>query len=170
MWFGVGVVLGLAVIASVLGFHMGPHGHLAALGLGVAGAILLLVMAATGQATLLAWVLFGADVALSGGLGVLAWRGLHDGGTQAMGSRLRSILGAEGVALSELAPDGIARVAGETWSATCLNGSAPLGARLQVIDASGVRLGVWREDQPEIGFEDIHHEGGEVMDNREVSG
>ena len=49
MWVGVGVLLGLVVVASVLGFHVGPHGHLAAFGLGVAAAIWLIVMAATGQ-------------------------------------------------------------------------------------------------------------------------
>jgi membrane-bound ClpP family serine protease len=146
MWAGVGVVLGLMVVVAVLGFHVGPHGHLVAFGLGVAAAILLLAMAATGQAAPLLWVLFGADLAISGGLGVIAWRGLrlHD---EPLASAWHvGLVGAEGVAITDLDPDGIVKVRGETWSATAMNRPVPAGSRIQVIEASGVRLGVWCED------------------------
>ena len=120
MWAGVGVLLGLMVVAAVLGFHVGPHSHLAAVGLGGAAAVLLLVMAATGQAAPLLWILLGADVAISGGLGVIAWRGLK-GGAALAGAGTTGVLGAEGVAVTDLHPEGIVRVRGENWSATCLN-------------------------------------------------
>lgn len=144
MWAGVGVLLGLMVVASVLGFHIGPHSHLAAFGLGLAAAVLLVVMGATGQSGPLLWVLFGADVAISTGLGVIAWRGLRFGAFG--GSGTPGVVGAEGVAVTGLNPDGIVRVRGENWSATCLNGSVEAGHRVQVVETSGVRLGVWSEE------------------------
>jgi membrane-bound ClpP family serine protease len=145
MWIGVGVLLGLVVVASVLGFHVGPHGHIAGAGLGIAAAIWLVVMAATGQSGSLVWVLLGADTAMSGGLAAIAWRGLRSQDDQYSGSVSVSIVGAEGVAVSDLVPAGVVRVRGENWSATSLNGSVRAGSRIQVIEA-GVRLGVWSED------------------------
>jgi membrane-bound ClpP family serine protease len=152
MWAGVGVLLGLMVVATVLGFHVGPHSHVAAVGLGVAAAVLLLVMAATGQAAPLLWILLGADVAISGGLGVIAWRGLKLEDVAISGSAMVGVVGAEGVAVTDLHPDGIVRVRGENWSATCLNGTAEAGQQVQVVEATGVRLGVWSEEaeRPEI--------------------
>jgi membrane-bound ClpP family serine protease len=47
--------------------------------------------------------------------------------------------------VNELAPDGLVRVKGETWSATSLNGTVAAGTPVQVIRAGGVRLGVWGE-------------------------
>lgn len=52
--------------------------------------------------------------------------------------------GAEGVAVTDLTPDGIVRVRGEQWSATCVNGSVAAGSPVQVL-SSGVRLEVWGE-------------------------
>jgi membrane-bound ClpP family serine protease len=157
MWVGVGVLLGLMVVASVLGFHVGPHGHLAAFGLGVAAAIWLVVMAATGRSEPLLWVLFGADVAISGGLGAIAWRGLRLQDDQLSGASTMSLVGAEGVAVTDLEPGGVVRVRGENWSATSMNGSVAAGHRIQVIEASGVRLSVWSEDD-EIAELEGHHQ------------
>lgn len=152
MWVGVGVLLGLVVIASVLGFHVGPHGHLVGAGLGVAAAVWLVVMAATGQSAPILWVLFGADMAISGGLAAIAWRGLKVQAGQLSGPAHGSLVGAEGVAVTDLVPGGIVRVHGENWSATSMNGSVRAGNRVQVIEAAGVRLGVWSEepDVPEV--------------------
>ena len=36
----------------------------------------------------------------------------------------------------------------ETWSATSLNGLITKGTKVQVIESSGVRLGVWGEKNP----------------------
>jgi len=146
MWVGVGVLLGLVVIASVLGFHVGPHGHIVGAGLGVAAAVWLLVMAATGQSAPILWVLLGADTAISGGLAAIAWRGIKVQGEQLSGPGHGSLVGVEGVAVTDLVPGGIVRVRGENWSATSMNGSVPAGNRVQVIEAAGVRLSVWSED------------------------
>ena len=156
MWIGVGVLLGLVVVASVLGFHVGPHGHLVGAGLGIAAAIWLVVMAATGQSAPLLWVLFGADLAISGGLATLAWRGLKVQDEHLLGSAPGSLVGAEGIAVSDLVPGGLVRVRGENWSATSMNGTVPAGSRIQVIEA-GVRLGVWSEDAVMPDDEEPHH-------------
>jgi membrane-bound ClpP family serine protease len=157
MWIGVGVLLGLVVVASVLGFHVGPHGHLVGAGLGLAAAVWLVVMAATGQAAPILWVLFGADLAISGGLATIAWRGLKVQEQQLAGPSYGSLVGIEGVAITDLEPAGIVRVRGENWSATSMNGNVPAGQRVQVIEASGVRLGVWSEDaEPEQAEEHPH--------------
>ncbi len=164
MWAGVGVLLGLMVVAAVLGFHVGPHGHLVGAALGVVAAIWLLVLAAAGQSAPLAWTLFGADVAISGSLGAIAWRGLRSPDLES-GSARPGLVGTEGVAITDLAPDGVVRVRGEHWSATAMNGEVKAGQHVQVIEASGVRLGVWGEDAFEIEEPDTHHlVGGQGRD------
>ena len=171
MWVGVGVLLGLFVVASVLGFHVGPHAHLAAFGLGIAAAIWMIVMAATGRAETLLWVLLGADVATSAGLGAIAWRGLKLQGTELTGPATRGLVGSEGVAVTELVPAGVVRVRGENWSATSMHGHVPAGHRVQVIEASGVRLEVWPEEDDEAADPPTehhllsglrHHSNGEI--------
>jgi membrane-bound ClpP family serine protease len=151
MWIGVGILLGLVVVATVLGFHFGPHGHVAGVVLGAVSAIWLLVMATTGQARPILWVLLGADVAISGGLGALAWNGLRYAVHEGDGRPHMSVVGSEAVAVTALEPSGIVRVRGENWSATSMNGSVPAGARVQVIESSGVRLSVWAEDNEALG-------------------
>jgi membrane-bound serine protease (ClpP class) len=157
MWAGVGVLLGLVVVASVLGFHVGPHGHLVGAGLGVAAAIWLIVMAATGQSAPLLWALLGADVVISGGLTAIAWRGLRSDELHA-GPATPGLVGSEGVAVTDLGPAGVVRVRGENWSATSMNGSVKAGDRVQVIEASGVRLSVWAEDGADEPVDaEVHH-------------
>jgi membrane-bound ClpP family serine protease len=122
----------------------------------VAAAIWLVVMAATGQSGSLLWTLFGADMAISGGLATIAWRGLKVQGDQIPGASSVNIVGAEGVAVSDLVPGGVVRVRGENWSATSLNGNVPAGSRIQVIEA-GVRLGVWSDDAVPAETEEQPH-------------
>jgi membrane-bound ClpP family serine protease len=83
-------------------------------------------------------------VAISGGLATIAWRGMkvQDSLT---GPAHTSLVGAEGVAVTDLVPEGVVRVRGENWSATSANGTVAAGNRVQVIEA-GVRLTVWSED------------------------
>jgi len=153
MWAVVGVLLGLMVLASVVGFHVGPHSHLGGVALGAAAAVLLVVMAATGYSSSLLWTLSGADLVVSSGLAMIAWKGLTSNG-RISGRGSRSLAGAEGVAVTDLTPEGVVRVRGEDWSATSLNGSATAGSRVQVVEV-GVRLGVWCEeseiDRTEVG-------------------
>ncbi|HLI15018.1 MAG TPA: NfeD family protein [Acidimicrobiales bacterium] len=147
MWVVAGVLLGLVVLGVVGGFHLGPHGHgLAALA-GVAAACWLVAMAALGYARPLLYLLLGADLAVSAGVGALALAGLRHRRRAREG--LASLESELGVATTPLDPDGVVRVRGETWSATSLNGYVPAGATVQVIRARGVRLEVWGEGSPQ---------------------
>jgi membrane-bound ClpP family serine protease len=151
MWFVADFLLAFVVIASVLGFHIGPHSHAAAGIAGVVAAIWLLTMAATGQAAPLLWVALGADVALTAGVGTIAWRGLQIKDTPALPLPHDRLVGTTGVAASDLDPDGIVRVRAEAWSATSLNGRIAKGQTVQVIEVTGIHLGVWGEDSTTPG-------------------
>jgi len=144
MWIIAGVLLGLVVLASLVGFHSGPHAHVVA---GVSGALAaawLVFMAVDGRSAPILWALLSADLVVSAGVGVMAWNGLSGPGNT--GHHVRSPEGAEGIAVSDLAPEGIVRVRGEQWSSVSLNGTVRAGTRVQVLRAAGVRLEVWGED------------------------
>jgi hypothetical protein len=151
MWVIAGVLLGLVVLTSLIGFHIGPHAHLAAVVLGVLAAIWLIVMAVDGRTAPVLWALLSADVIVSGGLGTLAWKGLTTRGAYVAGRRLVSPVGAEGIATGDLSPEGIVRVNGENWTAVALNGSAPAGSPVHVMRVAGVRLEVWCDEPVEPG-------------------
>jgi membrane-bound ClpP family serine protease len=146
MWIITGVLLGAIFLATVVGFHAGPHAHVVAgvIGLVVAGWLAYLVLAR--GATSVLWPLLIADLVVSAGVGALAWRGLSASGSATETFHLSSVEGAEGVAVSELAPEGIVSVRGEQWSAMSVNGTAPARSRVQVLRADGVRLEVWSEE------------------------
>ena len=57
MWVIAGVLLGIVVLASLIGFHVGPHAHVAAGIFGVLAAAWLVVMAVDGRSALGAWCL-----------------------------------------------------------------------------------------------------------------
>ncbi|MDA8310206.1 MAG: NfeD family protein [Actinomycetota bacterium] len=144
MWVIAGILLGLVLLASLVGFHSGPHAHVVAGVLGVAAAVWLLIMVVEGRSAPLLWVLLGADLVLSIGVGVMGWFGLtHRGRGIHRDMRLE---GAEGVAIGDLGPDGIVSVHGEQWSARSVNGNVRAGGRVQVIRANGVHLDVWAEE------------------------
>ncbi|MBO0692115.1 MAG: hypothetical protein J2P58_04375 [Acidimicrobiaceae bacterium] len=144
MWVVAGILVGMVLATLVVGFHTGPHAHAVAGGFGALLAGWLILMAAEGMAAPALWALLSADVAVSGGAGVMAWQGL--GRARHVPSMLRSLVGSEGVAVSDLDPEGIARVGGEQWSVVSLNGPARAGTRVQVLRAEGVRLEVWGEE------------------------
>jgi membrane-bound ClpP family serine protease len=54
----------------------------------------------------------------------------------------RELIGAEGVAHSALAPEGVVLVASEQWTAESVAGAIPRGARVRVVGATGLRLKV----------------------------
>ncbi len=146
MWIITGFLLGLVCLAAVVGFHVGPHAHAVAVAMGalVAGWFIYL-MAQRGPGPVL-WTLLGADLIVGVGVGVLAWKGLS-GSSNVTESQHRSPLeGAEGIAVSQLAPDGIVSVQGEHWSAISVNGAVAASTPVQVLRAVGVRLEVWGED------------------------
>jgi membrane protein implicated in regulation of membrane protease activity len=150
MWPIAGILLGLVVVASVLGFHAGPHMHLTAGFLGLLAAVWLVAIALTGQSWPGLWVLFSADVVISASVGVLAWKGLTDRRPGVPAHHAHSLDGAHGVAVTDLTPAGIIRVHGEEWSAVAANRSAPAGTLVQVLGIQGVRLDVWAEETSSV--------------------
>lgn len=149
MWAVAGALLAAFVVLSVLGALTAPHLHLGAVVAGAAAAVALVIVALAESTSGVAWALFGVDVCASALVGVSAWRALHHLGTVRTPSHAaptRALLGAAGIALGPLEPDGIVRVGGEQWSATSLNGPATAGARVQVVGITGLRLEVWNEE------------------------
>jgi membrane-bound ClpP family serine protease len=144
VWIIAGVLLGLVVLASLVGFHSGPHTHVVAGGIGVLAAAWLVWMAVDGRSAPILWALLSADLVVSAGVGVMGWYGLS--GRAAPGQHLGSLEGAEGVAVGDLTPEGIVRVRGEQWSAVSVNGTVRSGTPVQVLRATGVHLEVWGED------------------------
>lgn len=144
MWIVAGILLGLVVLASLVGFHSGPHSHLFAGVCGLVAAVWLVVMAVDGRSTPMLWTLLSADLVVSAGVGVMGWFGLSRpaGGTH----RRMRLEGTEGVALGDMTPEGTVSVRGEHWSARSVNGRVRAGGRVQVIRADGVRLEVWAEE------------------------
>lgn len=158
MWAIAGILLGLVVVASLLGFHAGPHMHVAAGVLGVVAAGWLVVIAVTGPSWPGLWVLFSADLVISAGVGALAWKGLTTPTVEPPVRHLSRLEGSEGVAVTDLTPAGVVRVLGEDWSAVAANGSAPAGTLVQVLGARGVRLEVWA-DQAAAGADPTDRKG-----------
>ena len=144
MWVIAGMLLGVVVLASAVGFHSGPHAHVVAGAAGVLAAGWLVYMAVDGRSAPVLWALLTADLVISAGVGLLAWNGLSRRASS--GRAVGSLEGAEGVVVSDLMPEGIVRVRGEQWSAVSVNGQARAGARVQVLRGGGVRLEVWVED------------------------
>lgn len=157
MWLIAGVLLGIVVVASLAGFHAGPHAHAVAAIAGVLAAVVLVIMAATGHDQPLLFVLLGADVSLSTAVGYGAWRALVSApgatgaghGDHPLHGGRWGIEASMGTALSTLDPKGIVRVRGEEWSAESVNGTIPAGTAVQVIEVDGLRLRVWGEEATE---------------------
>lgn len=148
MWIVAGILLGLVVLGILAGFHVGPHAHLWTAIAGVVAALWLVIMAILGEARPLLYVLLGADLTISTLMALAAWKVLKSPvATVQKDKPVPSVEGREGIALSTLSPEGIVRVGGEQWTAVSMNGEVPVGGRVQVINANGLRLEVWREDE-----------------------
>ncbi|MGO9558794.1 MAG: NfeD family protein [Acidimicrobiales bacterium] len=151
MWIVAGILLGIVVLSVLAGFHVGPHAHVFATVAGVIAAVWLLVMAGLGDSRPLLYVLLGADVTITSIMGVAAVKVLRTPEAAADHDQPPpSVEGAMGYAVGAIAPEGIVRVGGEEWSAVSLNGPIRAGAQVQVINASGVRLEVWGEENPAL--------------------
>ncbi len=125
MWIITGFLLGLVSLAAVVGFHVGPHAHVVAVAMGalVTGWFIYL-MSQRGPGPVL-WTLLGADLIVGVGVGVLAWKGLSGSGSVTESQHRSPLEGAEGIAVSQLTPDGIVSIQGEHWSAVSVNGAVP---------------------------------------------
>jgi membrane-bound ClpP family serine protease len=148
------VLVVVVVVGVAVGMHAGPHGLLAGAGFALIGALVLAVTlafggsAASGVLTWGAVGVMGVVGAGATGLGVASMR--KAAATPSIeSSTTASLLGAEGVALSDLAPRGTVRVRGETWSAEAIEGTIRAGARVFVADRQGLRLQVWT-DEPDL--------------------
>jgi len=144
VWVIAGVLLGLVVLGSLIGFHTGPHTHVVAGAAGVLCAAWIVFMVIDGRGAPVLWALLGADVVVSVGVGVMAWNSLSARHTRP--HHLTTLEGAEGIAVGDLNPDGIVRIRGEQWSAVSVNGNVPAHTRVQVLRADGVRLEVWGDE------------------------
>lgn len=145
MWAVAGALLGAFAVLSVLGALTGPHTHVAAVLAGMAAAVALIVVGVAGGHDL-AWVLLALDLLASAAIGLSAWKGLAHLRQASTRPGFNQLVGAEGVVLSPLSPEGVIKVRGEQWSATSLNGAAAPGSKVQVVRADGVRLEVWSEE------------------------
>jgi membrane-bound ClpP family serine protease len=145
MWIITGVLLGLVGLAAIVGFHSGPHTHVLAAAIGLAAGGCLAYMVATRPGAV-PWSLLGADLIIATGIGILGWKGLALSPEDTGDSRLSSIEGEHGIAMSRLSPEGIVRVRGELWSAVSVNGTVPVSTPVHVVRAAGVRVEVWGDD------------------------
>jgi membrane-bound serine protease (ClpP class) len=73
---------------------------------------------------------------------------------------LDNIVGAEGIAETDLRPSGLARVGAETWTAESIGGDVAKGERVTVLEADGVRLKVQPQTQATQAEEANTAQGG----------
>ena len=147
-------VLVVVAVAIAVGLHTGPHGLVAAGSLGMAASIGFVVgivaLAPSGTRTFVAW-------ALLAGAGVISAGAVTAGALSLPALRRRQsahgaggLLGADGVAVTALAPQGTVRVRGETWTAESVSGPLPAGAPVHVMEIDGLHLRVWSDaEQPD---------------------
>jgi membrane-bound ClpP family serine protease len=141
--WGTGAILLVLVVATgVLCAHAGGHAWFVPLPALVLAVIWALTSSAR-SAEAAWWLVALCAVACAGGVLVAG---------AALRQRLRGSLvglpelrGTTGVAVTELAPAGIVRVAGENWSARSVSGPLQAGAPVHVLGVRGVRLDVWSE-------------------------
>jgi membrane-bound ClpP family serine protease len=150
----IGAVLALALVGVVvLGAHAGGHGWFVPVPVLLLGAAWAISASAGSWTSPGVWALaalsFGAAV-LAAGLVLPAIAFRHAGRAQ---QGPISLHGADGVALTDLSPTGIAKVNNETWTAQSLSGTLPAGSPVHVVRVDGVRLLVWSEvgDVPGAG-------------------
>jgi membrane-bound ClpP family serine protease len=142
----VGSVLALAIAGViVLGIHAGGHGWFAPIPVVALAAAWAGIVAAGTWWSADAWLLaalalIGAVLAAALVLPAIAYRR-----TAFAIQGTAGLPGSSGVAVTALAPTGIARVNNETWGAKSVSGPLPAGAPVHVIRAEGLRLLVWSE-------------------------
>ncbi|MDA8118333.1 MAG: NfeD family protein [Actinomycetota bacterium] len=143
------MLLILVVLAAFLvGLHGGPHASIvsAAVALVVAGVLLAVVLvraASTGSLDLVAGAITAGAVVATASLLIFGLRSL--GAARSVASRpIREQLWTRtGVALTDLAPMGAVRIAGETWSAEAAGGDAiKAGTEVVVVEVDGLHLKV----------------------------
>jgi membrane-bound ClpP family serine protease len=151
VWIAAGILLGLVGLAFVVGAHVGPHVHFGAGVIGILATAWLVYVVVDGRSAALVWALLSVVLVVSVAALVIGWYGLSGRGT--VDYHPHRMEAAVGVAVGDLAPDGLVRVHGEQWHATSVNGTARAGTRVQVLRRSGLHLEVWAEE-PEARADD----------------
>jgi membrane-bound ClpP family serine protease len=142
----VGAVLALAVAGViVLGIHAGGHGWFTPIPVVVLAAAWVGTVLAGTWWSAAAWLL--AALALIGAVlaAVIVLPAIAYRRTAFVIQGTAALPGSSGVAVTALAPTGMARVNNETWGAKSVSGPLPAGASVHVIRAEGLRLLVWSE-------------------------
>lgn len=141
------VLLAIVVFGALSSFHLGSHVLFAS---GVIGAVASLVLLAdvvflANVASMVLTIIVLAGIlifcialAVMGMSGVMGARRVVDPKSSAS-----KLLQAEGVAVTDLTPQGTVRVLGETWTAESLSGSVKAGVDVYVAEIDGIRLKVW---------------------------
>jgi membrane-bound ClpP family serine protease len=139
-------ILVVVAVGVAVGAHTGPHGVVAAGALGVLASIGFVVgvteLVPAGSRPALAWFLLAGTAFVSAGAlvaGAVALPALRRRQPAFAPGRL---WGADGVAVTDLTPEGTVRVRGETWTAESMSGRLPAGAAIEVIEVEGLRLRV----------------------------
>jgi len=140
------ILLAVIAVASVLGFHVGPHGLVASGGIGAVAALVLIVdvifLANVASQGLSLGILI-LVVVLSSAIFGLGIRAVKSSKRLASASLIAKLLLAPGVAVTDLTPVGTVRILGETWTAESLSGAVKAGVEVYVSEIDGIRLKVW---------------------------
>jgi membrane-bound serine protease (ClpP class) len=149
-------VLVAVALAVAVGVHTGPHGMVVAGVLGVAASVGFVVgvvaLAPSSSRTSIVWALLAVAavvsvVALAGGALALPALRRHQ---PSVGSD--RLWGADGVALTDLNPEGTVRVRGETWTAESVSGPVRRGVPVHVVEVDGLHLRVWSDEPTAAGL------------------
>jgi membrane-bound ClpP family serine protease len=142
----------LIVVLYVFAFvmtHKGHHGIILA-GISLAGALLLTIEIATASPSSFGVLKVVAPLAFLVFAGVLGIRTVAT--VRKLSARAPysspniQLYGAQGIAKTDLAPNGVVTLNGESWSATSLDRPIKKGATVHVAEVQGLRLVVWSED------------------------
>jgi len=152
-WAAAGVIIALAVVTVAVSAHAGGHAwFVPAPGAALAVAWLVTASGPTRHAS--AWWLLAASAAFSGVAVLMAASVLRARATD--GSMpAATLVGAEGTVVSAVAPVGIVRVHGESWTAESISGPLAVGATVHVVRLQGLRLVVWSDEGRVLGLEPL---------------
>ena len=96
------------------------------------------------------WLLGGLAAFLAVSLGALIWI-IHQSRKRRRGDSLSPLVGLTGRVTMELAPRGVVRIEGETWTAVSQDGTVvPIGDWVRVARVEGLTLTVFQRSDPGI--------------------
>ena len=144
-WIMGAVLVIAAVGVIVLGFHAGGHGWFVPIPVLVLAGAWALTVSAGGWASAAAWALAALAFASAVMAAVLVVPAIAYRRAAVAPVGAEALVGADGTALSALAPSGTVRVHNETWTAQSVSGPLPAGAAVHVVRVEGLRLLVWSE-------------------------